>query len=82
MKKKLSNYNKSRGSDGLEKVSVLMEVKSDVQTRLARLFFIGDAKYWLPLSEIIVSDTSIPSQKSVEMPLWLARKNGLEDYVE
>lgn len=75
----------TRDAEDFVEVSVkLVKVVSGV-TDKAQLYTVDDVRCWLPLSQIKeeeLDDQRIKNQVLVKMPLWLAQKSKIEDYVE
>ncbi len=53
--------------------------KMGITTPLAILFVFGDNDVWLPKSQISDLDEKT---NTLEIPLWLAEENEIEDYEE
>lgn len=73
----------SKFNEPMETIDVIMQY-GEVETPLSWLFTLnGDTKeYWLPKSKVSFERNNGLRSKAVvvTMPLWLAKKNDLEDY--
>lgn len=74
-----------RDSEEFITVGIKMVKAPTGLTEKAQLYYLDNQKYWLPLSQIKeeeLDDQRIKNQVLVKMPMWLAEKNKIDDYIE